>query len=103
MIDYTGLTSTTYNSISMGELLAFTVNKSASASARGWGNPAKISRLFLSSIDPSEPYLVIDSHTGQVVGNYKYKERGRARAKAERMNQEYGAVRFICSLGESNE
>jgi len=38
MIDYTGLTSTTYNSISMGELLAFTVNKSASASAFGVGS-----------------------------------------------------------------
>lgn len=40
-------------------------------------------------------YLVVDGHTGQPVGKpYSGKQRSRARARAEKLNQAYGAHRY---------
>lgn len=40
-------------------------------------------------------YVIIDSHTGAIVSKpYKGKDRNRARARAERLDQAYGAARY---------
>jgi len=40
-------------------------------------------------------YQIIDGQTGKKIGSiYKYAQRNRARNRAERVNQEYGAHRY---------
>jgi hypothetical protein len=40
-------------------------------------------------------YQIIDHQTAKAVGGiYTYAQRNRARSRAEKMNQEYGAVRY---------
>ena len=41
-------------------------------------------------------YQIIDQQTGNAVSNvYKYAQRNKARNRAERLNLEYGAHRYI--------
>ena len=60
----------------------------------------KISKILKASIDPEATYIVINTMTREVKGRYKYKNRGKARAQAERLNQEYGAVIYTCKVVE---
>ncbi len=40
-------------------------------------------------------YVIVDGHTGQIVSKpYSYANRNRARARADRMDNEYGAYRY---------
>lgn len=40
-------------------------------------------------------YQLIDSQTGKVIATYTYAQRNRARARADRMDLAYGAVRYV--------
>lgn len=39
-------------------------------------------------------YQLIDTQTGKVLGTYTYAQRNRARNRADKLDQEYGAVRY---------
>lgn len=41
-------------------------------------------------------YSIKDTHTGETISTHS--NRARARGKAERMNQTYGAIRYIVTL-----
>ncbi len=43
-------------------------------------------------------YILKDSQTGAILATYPEAKRKSARAKAEKMNQSYGAVRYVVSL-----
>jgi hypothetical protein len=45
-------------------------------------------------IPDNEPYLILDTQTGEVVHRSVYALRARVRAKAERLNQAWGAFRY---------
>jgi hypothetical protein len=45
-------------------------------------------------ISNNEPYNVFDTHTGQIVYASTYGRRVLVRAKAERLNKEYGSFRY---------
>jgi len=48
------------------------------------------------TIPDTTPYMVKDIKTGCIVKSYVYGKRAFARRYAEKRNQEYGAVRFVC-------
>jgi len=52
-------------------------------------------------INPNELYIVIDFKTSRVVYTTTWANRNQARRVAERRNQDYGAVRYGCSLTSS--
>ena len=57
-----------------------------------------VKQAVTKKIDPSEPYVIIDTHTNKIVGRYKYKDAGRARARRDKLDLEYGAVRYQTRL-----
>jgi hypothetical protein len=40
-------------------------------------------------------YQIIDSKTGNVIATYTYAQRNRARNRADRLDQQYGACRYV--------
>ena len=40
-------------------------------------------------------YQLIDTHTGKVIATYTYAQRSRARNRCDRLDAQYGAVRYI--------
>jgi hypothetical protein len=53
-----------------------------------------MNRCSISGIDPSTPYVVVDTHTGEVVFRTTYRHRNRARRWADRKDLQYGACRY---------
>lgn len=47
-------------------------------------------------MDPTTPYLVIDTRTGKTVYTTTWANRNRARQVRERRNQAFGAYRYAC-------
>lgn len=39
-------------------------------------------------------YQLMDTHTGKVLGTYSYAQRNRARNRADKLDLQYGAVRY---------
>lgn len=56
--------------------------------------------LGVSQISPDAPYVVVDGKTGKVVYRTTYKNRKRARSRADRLDNSYGAYRYFCRLEE---
>lgn len=44
-------------------------------------------------------YIIVDTHTGLQVGK-PYTQRNRARARADRLDNQYGAVRYVVRVVE---
>lgn len=40
-------------------------------------------------------YQLVDTHTGRVLATYTHSQRRRARARCDRLDAAYGAVRYI--------
>lgn len=40
-------------------------------------------------------YQLIDTHTGAVIATYAYAQRNRARNRRDRLDSQYGAIRYI--------
>ena len=45
-------------------------------------------------------WQVIDSQTGKILGSYDYAKRRLAYAKADRLDNQYGAVRYVVNVIE---
>lgn len=50
------------------------------------------------TLTPDTKYVVVDTHTKLVVYSTTYANRKRARAVADRKDNAYGAVRFVCKF-----
>jgi len=59
---------------------------------------AALTRSFTNVIPPTAPYVVVDSRTGQIVYRTTYANARRARNWADRKDNDFGGVRFICRL-----
>jgi len=52
----------------------------------------------MNQLTDSTPYYLIDAHTGRLVKEYTYGQRKAARRMADRMDNAYGAVRYVLTF-----